>query len=78
MSVISREETLRPPSAKMAVSDLHRYPINLYIFSNLKDIAVFPGLEVFNSDNSYMFSSALEIQFLLKQKSVFKIINIAL
>jgi len=49
----------------MAVSDLHRYPLNLYLFSNVKDIAVFPGLEVFNSDNSYVLSSALEIQFLV-------------
>jgi len=35
--------------------DSQRYPWNHYIVTSLEDIVVFPGLKVFNSDNSCMF-----------------------
>ena len=50
----------------MAMSDSQRYPWNPYQINIMEDIVVFLGLEMFNSENSNLFSCSLEMR-----KSVF-------
>ena len=57
--------TLNP---KMTLSDLQRYPWNLYFINNVEDIVIFLGLKVFNSDNSFMFTCSFKITVVEKQQ----------
>jgi len=52
----------------MAMPDSQRYPYNLYLINNAKDIDVVLGLKVFNSDISCMFSCSKNTQVMFVQK----------
>ena len=43
-----------PLHAKRAMPDSQRYPWNLYLINDVKDIGVFLGLKVLNSDQLYI------------------------
>ena len=40
----------------MAMLDSQEHPWSLQLINNVEYIVVFPGLKVFNDDNSYKFS----------------------
>ena len=59
------------------MSNLQRYPWNLYLINNMEDIIVFLSLKLFNSDDINMFSCSRNAQVTFIEKlSVWKVIKI--
>ena len=53
---------------KLSILDSQQCPLNFYLISYVEDIAVFLGLKVFNSDNSFV-SCNRNAQIIFKDNS---------
>ena len=69
VSVISRNLPGKKKKQR-PIPDVTYIPLNLYLINDVEDIGLFIGLNVLNSNNSFMFSCSKNVQI------TFRVINI--